>query len=280
MATVQLVDVGISPVLRTPQYIDARGVPNLHAARRAFEERWRQPLAVVEGARSRVRQRALWADYVAYLNSGPWAPRAATLFNSIHDEETRALAIDLGSGLANASDPRAQWARANFPRFGVHPTGYGFGEPWHYDIRPGTQTVALAGFAAPAAITPTEIEDDDLYNDTDRARDNLTHAAAARMELSLWTLGRTLNRIEATGDLNKWALTDENVGARRLLGDLGKAVAAIQTGELDTEGLRALLGNVLDLGDLPAIADAAADEQERRELERLTAAVFKAAEAI
>jgi len=173
---VTLIDVGISPVLRVPQFIDARGVPNLYAFRDAFERWFGIPLNVTEGARSRPRQDTLWSAWRRYVRFGePWAPRAAEPYTSIHDEVTRALAVDLGSGLAVASTPQAKWARANGPRFGVHPTGYGFGEPWHFDIRPGTETTTLAGSTG----TQIEIEDDMPLNDDDKKW--ITQAIAAAL---------------------------------------------------------------------------------------------------
>jgi hypothetical protein len=89
------------------------------------------------------------------------------------------------------------------------------------------------------------IEEDDMYNDEDRFRDNLTFAAVGRMEQELFRANGTLDRIETISAINKWALVDEKVGVRRMLSELTTLVAKIQTGELTADEVRAILADAL-----------------------------------
>lgn len=50
---------------------------------------------------------------------------------SMHE---KASAVDFGGIPAKGGTAYANWMRANAPRFGFQPTGYGFGEAWHYDF--------------------------------------------------------------------------------------------------------------------------------------------------
>ena len=106
-----------------------------------------------------------------------------------------------------------------------------------------------------AALEQTE--EDDMYTDNDRARDDLTHQAVARIEKSVYALTQAVNRIEADGAVNKWALVDTGNGLRRMVADLSNAVRSIpQAGPL---------GKVeLADGEHQRIADAVIDEQRDR----------------
>lgn len=115
---------------------------------------------------------------------------------------------------------------------------------------------------APATGTP--IEEDDMYSDTDRARDELTNkgvvqvannVASARVQLD--RIEATLNRIETIAAQNKWALTDGTAGLRRMVADVRSGLSTVPGA-----GLMAKVE--LADGELGRIADAVADEQAGR----------------
>lgn len=91
-------------------------------------------LTVNEGRRTRDRQRDLRRSYDSYLRGGPYAPLAAVLFNSRHDEINHGNAADLGGpdGEALNAAERAAISRLG-PSVGVEFTGLTFGEPWHVE---------------------------------------------------------------------------------------------------------------------------------------------------
>lgn len=73
----------------------------------------------------------------------------------------KASAVDLrDSGLtpgvsSRTPNLRRTWLRANAPRFGFEPTGYGFDEPWHYDYTGSHEAPASGGTVTPVpAPTP------------------------------------------------------------------------------------------------------------------------------
>lgn len=58
---------------------------------------------------------------------------------SNHEIQGTKAAVDLrdtgnDAGVTRAGTRRANWLRANAHRYGLVPSGYGFGEPWHYDV--------------------------------------------------------------------------------------------------------------------------------------------------
>lgn len=104
-------------------------------------------LIISSGTRTRAEQQEL---YDAYLRGGPLA---APPGSSNHEENgpagPRALDVrDSGAdaGVTVKGTVRANWLRANAPRFGFNPAGYSFSriEPWHIEF-----TGALA---APASL--------------------------------------------------------------------------------------------------------------------------------
>lgn len=73
--------------------------------------------------------------YVRVKGPGTVAPPG----RSNHEIQGSKAAVDLrdsgrDAGVASGGNVRANWLRANATRLGLIPSGYGFGEPWHYDI--------------------------------------------------------------------------------------------------------------------------------------------------
>lgn len=122
-------------------------------------------LIVAEGTRSREKQAELYAAWIRHRDyGGPTAPLAAPPGQSNHDVSgprgPRALDVwDSGTdpGVTKAGTKRANWLKANAPRFGFDPAGYGFVriEPWHIEFT-GALTNKASG--KPAAA-PQEADD-------------------------------------------------------------------------------------------------------------------------
>lgn len=93
-------------------------------------------LTVNEGRRTRARQRTLRQRFEAYLRGGPWAPLAAVLFTSRHDEVNHGNAADLGGPNGEALNKAEIAALKKYgPDFGIQFTGLTFSppEPWHVE---------------------------------------------------------------------------------------------------------------------------------------------------
>lgn len=125
----------------------------------------RQPgcrrMTVNEGRRTRPRQRTLRARYEAHLRGGPWAPLAAALYLSRHDEETHGNAADLGGPDGEALNAAERAAISRFgPAIGVHFTGLSFGEPWHVEADETPYTRRYAGTDT-ASGSATQIPEED-----------------------------------------------------------------------------------------------------------------------
>lgn len=129
-------------------------------------------LTVNEGRRSRADQRLVWNAYALYLaGRGPWAPRAARCYTSIHDEELHGNAVDFG-GPGGEVIPAVVHAVMVQLRdeFGVYWTGQSFGEWWHFEVTrskarvqvPEGTTRGGAVPADPTTVTPAEQENDDM----------------------------------------------------------------------------------------------------------------------
>lgn len=125
-------------------------------------------LTVNEGRRSRRDQLLVWNAYVLYLaGRGPWAPRAAKPYTSIHDEILHGNAVDFG-GPGGAVIPATVHAVmvSLAARFGVIWTGVRFGEWWHFEVDRAAATEKITDVPAPPAAAVeapiTEQEDDDV----------------------------------------------------------------------------------------------------------------------
>jgi len=141
------------------QRIDARALPNLLAFARAFHAAGYGALRTNEGSRTRPRQLWMWQNRVKL------GVTVAVPYTSNHDEVQHGNAVDFGSNINIFGSPQQRWAAANGPRFGVRPTGLNFAtrEPWHYDI----DMVATS-----SGGTTIPVQEDDMYDDNDRKRDN------------------------------------------------------------------------------------------------------------
>jgi len=97
--------------------------------------------------------------YVRYVGGGTVAAPGT----SNHEIQGTRAAVDLrdsgrDAGVSRGGNPRADWLRANASRLGLTASGYGFGEPWHYDIPDifRTPPVTPTGGASKPLIIPSE----------------------------------------------------------------------------------------------------------------------------
>lgn len=134
----------------------ARGVYNAYIALRAEAARAGYNVYVSSGYRTPATQIKIFTDRYDQRSTGVGAYNDVRWWNgdaygypgidrwvrvspdgtvavpgtSLHE---RASAVDFGGIPARGGTAYANWMRANAPRFGFQPTGYGFGEAWHYD---------------------------------------------------------------------------------------------------------------------------------------------------
>jgi hypothetical protein len=76
-----------------------------------------------------------WWNGVRYVRVNPGGTVAQPRPDAPHVRGAAADFHDSGAdaGVSMANNQRSNWLRANAPRFGLLPVGYGFGEPWHYE---------------------------------------------------------------------------------------------------------------------------------------------------
>lgn len=95
-----------------------------------------------------------WWNGVRWVRHSPDGT-VAVPGTSLHE---KASAVDFGGIPAGGGTTLANWLRANAHRYGFSPTGYGFGEAWHYDFT-GDPWAAPAGQErpqeTPKPTTPT-----------------------------------------------------------------------------------------------------------------------------
>lgn len=129
----------------------------IERANAEFEERFGCELLVTSGIRFNSEQTAIFlAKYrVQWVGNGPYGDvrwwkgkryvrhvgggTVAAPGKSNHEIQGSKGAVDLrdsgtDAGVRIGNNPRADWLRENAERLGLIPSGYGFGEPWHYDI--------------------------------------------------------------------------------------------------------------------------------------------------
>jgi len=130
--------------------------------------------------------------------------------------------------------------------------------------------------AGGAASAP--LEEDDMYNDTDRAEAKLALDATARVELGVYSLNKKSETMLAKLDLLLWAVTDKDSGLRTMLAGVQRALDArpLSEGEhptvLQVQELTAKMDAILSATptvDTVAIAALTADEIDRRARIRL-----------
>jgi hypothetical protein len=150
-------------------------VPQTAALRAAFQGAFGKPLVITDAYRSYAEQVTLKATKGVY---------AATPGTSNHGW---GRAIDFGSGVNIEGSPEYRWMKAHAPTYGwTHPRwaedgnpANGQQEPWHWEAAPTpVSSTAWSGATVPTTpgvTAPTPIEEDDMYTDADRARDEATY---------------------------------------------------------------------------------------------------------
>lgn len=134
----------------------ARGVYDAYLALRAAGARAGHNVYVSSGYRTPATQIKIFTDRYDQRSSGTGAYNDVRWWNgdaygypgidrwvrvspdgtvavpgtSMHE---KASAVDFGGIPARGGTAYANWMRANAPSYGFSPTGYGFGEAWHYD---------------------------------------------------------------------------------------------------------------------------------------------------
>lgn len=132
-----------------------------------INEAWRSP----EQANA---NRARWKAYERYLNGGPWAPKAPYALgaeDSVHCDGEAADSDDWYDPAA-----AAVWRRHGFRQTARYP-GTARDETWHGEYRREWDQ----NYGRPAGGDATPIEEDDMYTETDRERDEKTKADTAAL---------------------------------------------------------------------------------------------------
>ncbi|MDY7542595.1 MULTISPECIES: hypothetical protein [unclassified Cryobacterium] len=161
----------------------------------------------------------------------------------------------------------------------------GFSSVQHYlDARPaarylGWSTNYAGGLALPidgsatAGLNEQPVEEDDMFNDSDRALAGIATAAVGRIEVGVYALNKKVDSLLGTDALLLWATTDSKDGLRQMVAVVQTAIAKIKTGtvlsDADLAALEAVVKSV-PTADIAAAATATADEIDRRALERLS----------
>lgn len=183
-------------------------------------------LTVNEGRRSRPDQRLVWNAYALYLaGRGPWAPKAALCYTSIHDEILHGNAVDFGGpgGEVIPADVHAVMVQLA-EKYGVYWTGQSFGEWWHFEVnrsrarvqvREGTTRIgAGAAPADPSTDTaPAEQENDDMSVAVIETKGGSTPGIymVDHGKHEKWNIIRGCSSVDqAMGRLNTW----QNMGIR------------------------------------------------------------------
>lgn len=157
-----------------------------------FKARFGCELLVTSGIRTNQEQRDIFLSKfrVEWFGNGPYGDvrwwqgkryvrhagggTVAAPGTSNHEVQGSKAAVDLrdsgrDAGVATGGNARANWLRANASRLGLIPSGYGFGEPWHYDIPDifrTPPTTPAGGNSRPVptpskpAVVPEEEEDE------------------------------------------------------------------------------------------------------------------------
>jgi hypothetical protein len=81
---------------------------------------------------------------------------------------------------------------------------------------------------ADAPANPTKpLEEDDMYSEQDRARDDATYKWLQDVQPKVAEIHAIVKRLEVAAGVHTWALADDQAGLRRLVGNLSNAVASI-----------------------------------------------------
>ena len=106
----------------------AQSFGNLSAA---YAKRFGGGLTVNSGGRTREQQAYLYNGWVKRL---PGFNKAAAPGTSLHES---GIAIDIGGPIMNQGSAQHAWLRQNAAQFGWYWVGQKYGEPWHWEYRPG-----------------------------------------------------------------------------------------------------------------------------------------------
>ena len=79
------------------------------------------------------------------------------------------------AGVTIAGNARSNWIRANAGRYGFHPAGYGFGEPWHIELASGDPWSAAE--VAGVESGQIDIQEDELSAEAEKKIDRILDIA-------------------------------------------------------------------------------------------------------
>lgn len=108
----------------------------------------------------------------------------------------------------------------------------------------------FTGDKASAPSTPPS-EEDDMYTDQDRARDDATYAWLKDVQPKVAEIHAIAKRLEVASGVHTWALTDDTAGLRRAVANVHNSIAALpgSTAEpVNAADLAAELGRRLSNG--------------------------------
>lgn len=186
----------------------------------AFEARFGKPLRCISFYRTIQRQQGLFNERyvvrrgatskvvtsdrkvggVVYKLKAGYAPTATPGLSN----HGLGQAVDFNAGVQTAGTPEHTWFKANAPAYGWDWTeGRRNGEPWHwtYDASQDRYRNNPAGAAAAAAAqTATKVaEEDDMFNDADRAALKALYDTQKRHTQQIDAIEKTLNAADGRG---------------------------------------------------------------------------------
>lgn len=122
---------------------------------------------------------------------------------SMHE---KASAVDFGGINAKGTSAFARWMRANAATYGFSPTGYSFGEAWHYDYT-GNPWAGGGNIVIPPT-TPKEIKVKTYHYEDKTARTKgKTLAAGATTYLHTTLDAPSYNAVNVVGGVGPYSLT-------------------------------------------------------------------------
>lgn len=129
-------------------------------------------------------------------------------------------------------------------------------DPWPF-IANEPDPLGKSADKAASPGPPTPLEEDDMYTDQDRARDDATYGWLKDVQPKVAEIHAIAKRLEIAAGIHTWALADDTAGLRRMVSNLSNAVTSIPgTGPLGKVELAA--------GEAERIASAVLDEQHER----------------
>lgn len=214
-------------VFRDGQRLTPKMLAIVNAVDAAFYARFRLHLLVSSGVRTYEEQKAIFLSRYTRTPDGrkvydtriwngvKWyrispAGTVAVPGTSNHEIQGTKAAVDLrdtgsDAGVTRAGTTRANWMKANAASFGMVASGYGFGEPWHYDVLNVLEASAPAGSASGSV---SEGEDMGTIDNTEENYQILGKMAQRMIKFDIrpngfgpdWKLGPTLFELLAAAD--------------------------------------------------------------------------------